>query len=118
MCLTVAWDGHQKASARNLSQTRQGTILLGSAVDTLTTGSSAAPPSPLKRNAVAHEAAVDVTGAKPGLDAGKRELFAESTSSVLVFENGGVIRLSAAVAPGQLLFLTDTQTKREVVAQV
>src|SRR5262249_27839726 len=72
----------------------------------------------LKRNAIAHEAPVDVTGAKPGLDAGKRELFAESTTSVLVFQNGGVIRLTADLAPGQLLFLTHTQTKREVIAQV
>lgn len=92
---------------------------MNSAVDTLTTRSSAAaPPGTPKRHAVAHGAPVDVTGAKQGLDAGKRELFAESTSSVLVFENGGVIRLAADVAPGQLLFLTHTATKREVVAQV
>src|SRR5262249_12114430 len=71
-----------------------------------------------KRDAVAYEAPVDITGAKPGLDSGKRELFAESTTSVLVFESGGVIRLTADVAPGQLLFLTHKATKREVVAQV
>ena len=92
---------------------------MGSAVDTLTTGSGAiTPPAAPKRNAVAHETPVDVTGAKPGLDSGKRELFAESTNSVLVFENGGVIRLAADVTPGQLLFLTHAATKREVVAQV
>lgn len=79
--------------------------------------SASAPPSP-HPNAVAHEARVVVTGARPSDNPGNRELFAEDTTSVLVFENGGVIRLSAAVVPGQLLFLTNQDTKREVIAQV
>jgi hypothetical protein len=37
---------------------------------------------------------------------------------VLVFGNGAVIRLSAAVAVGQLLFLTNKKTGKEVVTQV
>jgi TonB family protein len=37
---------------------------------------------------------------------------------VLVGENGGVVCLSAAVAPGQLLLLTNEESKREVAAQV
>jgi TonB family protein len=86
-------------------------------VDTLATGSSATAGAP-RRNPVAQEVPVDVTGARPGLEAGKRELFRESTTSVLVFENGGVIRLAVDVATGQLLFLIHTATKREVVAQV
>jgi protein TonB len=71
-----------------------------------------------KVNAVAHEVQVRATGARPGNFAGERELFTESTSTVLVFEKGAVIRLAAAVAPGQLLFLTTEESKREVVAQV
>jgi len=67
---------------------------------------------------VAHEVRVKVTGAHPAKKAGERELFSEETLSVLVFENGGVIQLSAAVAPGQLLFLANMESKREVVAQV
>src|SRR5580700_9641678 len=67
---------------------------------------------------VAHEVRVKATGAYPEKSAGEHELFTEETSSVLVFENGGVIQLSAAVAPGQLLFLANVETKREVVAQV
>ena len=79
----------------------------------------AANTKPLpKVNAVAHEVQVRATGARPGNFAGERELFTESTSTVLVFERGAVIRLAAAVAPGQLLFLTNEETKREVVAQV
>jgi len=58
------------------------------------------------------------TGARPGDKAEKRELFTEETETVLVFESGGVIRLSAAVAVGQLIFLTNKQTGKEVVTQV
>jgi TonB family protein len=68
--------------------------------------------------AVAHEAPVIATGARTEKSSGKRELFKETTTTALVFPNGGVIRLSAAVGPGQLLFLTNQRTKREVVAQV
>jgi TonB family protein len=71
-----------------------------------------------KTNPVAHEVQLIATGARPGDSGGQRELFTEETSTVLVFENGGVIRLSAAVAAGQLLFLTNKETRREVVAQV
>jgi len=48
---------------------------------------------------------VIATGARPGDSGGQRDLFTEETTTVLVFENGAVIRLSAAVAAGQLLFL-------------
>jgi TonB family protein len=71
---------------------------------------------------VAHQVRVKVTGVRADKNAGERELFTEETTSVLVIENGGVIRLSAAVTPGQLLFLTNEESKeeskREVVAQV
>lgn len=67
---------------------------------------------------VAFETAVVATGARPGDSAAKRELFTEETQTVLVFENGAVIRLSAAVADGQLLFLTNKTTGKEVVTQV
>ena len=69
-------------------------------------------------NAVACEVRVIATGARPGEKGGQRELFTEETTTALVFENGGVLRLAAAVVPGQLLFLTHAETKREVVAQV
>jgi TonB family protein len=64
------------------------------------------------------EIPIVATGARPGGGAGPRELFCEDTTTVLVFEKGAVIRLSAAVVPGQLIFLTNIQSKREVVAQV
>lgn len=84
-------------------------------------GEAAAPlktkPLP-KVNALAREIRVKVTGARVGNVSEERDLFAENTTTVLVFEKGGVIRLAAAVAPGQLLFLTNEESKREVVTQV
>ncbi|HKW61399.1 MAG TPA: energy transducer TonB [Candidatus Acidoferrum sp.] len=74
---------------------------------------------PLPRvNAVAREVPVRVTGAKAGSASEERDLFSELTSTVLVFEKGGVIRLTAAVTPGQLLFLSNEESNREVVTQV
>lgn len=73
---------------------------------------------PIKPNMVAQEVRVTATGANAGKTTNEREIFAEETTSLLVGENGGVIRLSAGVTPGQLLFLTNVESKREVVAQV
>ena len=67
---------------------------------------------------VALEMTVLATGARPGGASAKRELFTEETQTVLIFERGAVIRLSAAVADGQLLFLTNKKTGKEVVTQV
>ena len=71
-----------------------------------------------KVNAAAREIRVKVTGTRVGSAFIERELFTESTTTVLVFEKGGVIRLTAAVAPGQLIFLTNEESQREAVALV
>jgi hypothetical protein len=76
------------------------------------------PEEDVSPSPVALETAVIATGARPGDTAAKRELFTEETQTVLVFEHGAVIRLSAAVADGQLLFLTNKATGKEVVTQV
>lgn len=73
---------------------------------------------PGRQQTVALEVAVTVNGARPLEGSDKREPFSESTKTVLVHANGAVIRLSSAVAPGQLLFLTNERTKKEVVCQV
>jgi hypothetical protein len=67
---------------------------------------------------LALETTVIATGARPGNGTSKRDLFTEETQTVLVFENGAVIRLSAAVVDGQLLYLTNKATGKEVVTQV
>jgi len=73
---------------------------------------------PIKPNMLAQEVRVTATGANIGKTTNEREIFAEETTSILVGENGGVIRLSAGVTPGQLLFLSNVESKMEVVAQV
>ncbi len=67
---------------------------------------------------VALEVPVSVNGARTVAGSDKREPFSESSMTVLVFANGAVIRLASAVVPGQLLFLTNEKTKKEVVCQV
>lgn len=74
-------------------------------------GTSSAQP-------VALEVPVTVNGARAVEGSEKREPFSETTNTVLVLANGAVIRLSSSVAPGQLLFLTNEKTKKEVVCQV
>src|SRR6266853_3658323 len=76
------------------------------------------PEEGAPQDPVSLETTVIATGARPGDTGTKRELFTEETQTVLVFENGAVIRLSAAVADGQLLFLTNKATGKEVVTQV
>ena len=71
-----------------------------------------------KAQAAAAEIAVTVNGARTIAGTDKREPFSENTSTVLVFSKGAVIRLASAVAAGQLLFLTNEKTKKEVVCQV
>ncbi len=78
----------------------------------------AGSPSDRNNNPVALEVQVIATGARPGDSDSQRELFTEETTTVLVFESGAVIRLTAAVVAGQLLFLTNKESRREVVAQV
>jgi len=67
---------------------------------------------------VALEVPVTVNGARAVEGSEKREPFSESTNTVLVLANGAVIRLASSVAPGQLLFLTNEKTKKEVICQV
>ncbi len=99
----------------------QGKTRVESAVNTIPTAEeTVAKLQPLANGAtpVALEVAVSVTGARPAPSSGQRDLFSEDTSTVLVFENGAVIRLAAAVVTGQLLFVTEKKTNSEVVCQV
>src|SRR5437870_9824795 len=81
-------------------------------------GSALPADSAIKQQPVALEVPVTVNGARALDGSDKREPFSESTKTVLIFGSGAVIRLSSAVAPGQLLFLTNEKTKKEVVCQV
>src|SRR5258707_11512751 len=81
-------------------------------------GSTLPGDSAIKQQPVALEVPVTVNGARVAEGSDKREPFSESTKTVLIFGSGAVIRLSSSVAPGQLLFLTNEKTKKEVVCQV
>src|SRR5690349_5493254 len=83
-------------------------------------GASAARPeeSAARTQPVALEVPVSVNGARTVGGSDKREPFSEATKTVLIFATGAVIRLGSTVAAGQLLFLTNDNTKKEVVCQV
>jgi len=74
--------------------------------------------SAIKQQPVALEVPVTINGARTVEGSDKREPFSESTKTVLIFGTGAVIRLASSVTPGQLLFLTNEKTKKEVVCQV
>ena len=67
---------------------------------------------------MALEVNVNVSGARAGGSSDSRDLFSEETKTVLVFKDGAVIGMSAAVNVGQLLFLTNKKSNEEVVCQV
>ena len=81
-----------------------------------------APPTTplplLKPNAISREVPVRATGISLDKNEPGHHLFNEETTSVLVTETGGVIRLSAAVTAGQLLVLANVETKHEVIVQI
>jgi TonB family protein len=76
------------------------------------------PPAGTKSQPAAAEIPVTVNGARSVEGTDRREPFSEKTQTVLVFANGGVIRLSSPVSSGQLLFLTNEKSRKEVVCQV
>src|SRR6516165_11909404 len=67
---------------------------------------------------VAMEIPVTVNGARTVEGSDKRAPFSESTKTVLIFNQGAVIRIATPVAAGQLVFLTNEKSKKEVVCQV
>ena len=83
-------------------------------------GVPVAPASnaPVRPQPVALEVPVTVNGARSVDGSDKREPFSERSQTVLVFGHGAVLRISALLAPGQLVFLTNEKTKKEVVCVV
>jgi protein TonB len=73
---------------------------------------------PARPQPVALEVPVTVNGARSADGSDKREPFSERSQTVLVFGHGAVLRISALLAPGQLVFLTNEKTKKEVVCVV
>jgi len=95
-----------------MASTLKDTDLLPSDTSTNRPAHSGSPQT------VALEVPVTVNGVRAVEGSDKREPFAEATKTVLVHSAGAVIRLLSTVIPGQLLFLTNDKTKKEVVCQV
>ena len=68
--------------------------------------------------AQALEVPIILQGAKDADESGKRELFKENATTVLVFENGAVMHLRAKLALGQTVFIHNTQNGKEVLCKV
>ena len=68
------------------------------------------------------EVPVGVWGSRRGASvsgqAARVEVFAEETCTVIVFPYGAVIRLAAAVAPGQMMMLTNRETQQVTACRV
>ena len=94
------------------------TVVPDAANSAAATGSFRPEDTASRPQPVALEVPVTVNGARTVVGSDKREPFSETTKTVLVFGNGAVIRLGSPVSPGQLLFLTNEKTKKEVVCQV
>jgi TonB family protein len=100
---------------------RENDVLPGSRESTQPSSSptgSAREESSTRQQAVALEVGVTVKSAPAGAAGEKDEPLSVSTKTVLVFGQGAVIRLNRNVVPGQLLFLTNEKTKKEVVCEV
>src|ERR1700690_637449 len=91
------------------------TANIGTAIKEGSREESSAVP---RANPVALEVPITVTGARTGEKTGARDLFSEETTTAVVFHDGPVLRLAAGVAPGQLLFVTNKKSNREMVCQV
>jgi Gram-negative bacterial TonB protein C-terminal len=68
--------------------------------------------------ATALEIPVTIQGSKTVEGAERRELFTETTKTVLVSDNGAVLKLDAKVLPGQCVFLRNEKSGREILCKV
>jgi Gram-negative bacterial TonB protein C-terminal len=64
------------------------------------------------------EILVTVQGSKTVEGAERRELFTETTKTMLVSDNGAVLKLDAKVSPGQCVFLRNDKSGREILCKV
>jgi len=89
-----------------------------SSLTTPVPGAPKAADGSTRTQPVALEIPVTVNGARTVEGSDKREPFSEATKTVLIFNQGAVIRIATPVAAGQLVFLTNEKSKKEVVCQV
>ncbi len=68
--------------------------------------------------ATALEVAVTVQGSKTVEGTDQRELFTETTKTILVSEHGAVLKLNARISPRQCVFLRNDQSGKEILCKV
>src|SRR5580698_7469887 len=83
----------------------------------------ATPSAPgVRADAVSVEVPVRVYGSRitqvPGQPEPNSEPFEEQTSTMIVFPQGAVLRMSTTVAVGQMLVVTNTNTKADAICRV
>ncbi|HXO44994.1 MAG TPA: TonB family protein [Candidatus Cybelea sp.] len=68
--------------------------------------------------AQALEVPLVLKGAKPDDGTGRRELFTENATTILVFDNGALLNLRARLAVGQAVLIHNEQNRREILSKV
>jgi outer membrane biosynthesis protein TonB len=68
--------------------------------------------------ATALKISVTVQGSKTVEGTDQRELFTETTKTILISEHGAVLKLDARISPGQCVFLRNDQSGREILCKV
>ncbi|MGA7625580.1 MAG: TonB family protein [Candidatus Acidiferrales bacterium] len=81
-----------------------------------------APGGHLRADAISLEVPVKVHGSRLAdaaiAAAPRTEPFEEQTNSMIVFPQGGVLRMSTAVSPGQMLVVTNLKTRQDAICRV
>jgi periplasmic protein TonB len=98
-------------------QILSGTSAPQSAVAQSIAQSKPAPPN-LRPDAVSLEVAVKVHGSRPGSANSPGERFEEQASTMIVFPEGGVLRLATPVTAGQMLVLTNLKSRQDAICRV
>jgi TonB family protein len=68
--------------------------------------------------AQALEVPLVLKGAKPDDGTGRRELFTENATTILVFDNGALLNLRSRLAVGQAVLIHNEQNRREILSKV
>lgn len=101
--------------------TKEDTVGRSSAQDTTLQSASSTGKSggsSAHANAVSLEVPVKVHGSRPASDNSQSERFEEQTSTIIVFPEGGVLRMTTVVAAGQMLVLTNLKSRQDAICRV
>lgn len=73
----------------------------------------------LRADAVSLDVPIKVHGSRSGSGANSQsERFEEQTTTMIVFPEGGVLRMATSVAPGQMLVLTNQKSRQDAICRV